>query len=140
MRVNGTVTHTSGSSSRAAAVLNGSAVDIIFPLVEQGAGAILPDLHTEDAPPERTCNPEISADLAEVYRDGDDGDGDGSAAGAPRTASLLAAVSGTSEKAGGGDEEWESANDRMEASLRGGVSLTSLDLSSPRITIEFIKR
>lgn len=40
----------------------------------------------------------------------------------------------------GVEEDWETACDRIEASLRGGVSLTSLDLSSPRVTAEFVKR
>lgn len=37
------------------------------------------------------------------------------------------------------EEEWEMADDRMEACLQGGVSLTSLDVSSPRITASFVK-
>lgn len=103
--------------------------------VVQGAGTILPGLHTTDTSPERTCAPEGDVDLAEAYRDREDGHG---SAGEPRPASLQTAP-GASE-GGEGEEEWESANDRIEASLRGAVSLTSLDVSSPRITIEFIKR
>lgn len=104
----------------------------------QGAGTILPGLlDTAAASQERTCTPKSAADLGEVYRDGDDGHR--RSAGALRKASLHTTVSRTNE-AGGVEEEWESANDRIEASLRGGVSLTSLDVSSPRITVEFIKR
>lgn len=100
-------------------------LSVSSPRAVQGAGAILPGLNTTDRSQERT-----HADLAEAYRDTDDGDG---SAGKPQT------VCNTSE-GGGEEEDWEFANDRMEACLRGGVSLTSLDVSSPRITIEFIKR
>lgn len=103
------------------------------PRVVQGASAVLPGLHTAATSQERAYTPGGAAGLAEVYRDRDDG---GGGAGAPR----LTMVSSTASEVGGGEEEWESANDRIEASLRGGVSLTSLDVSSPRITVEFIKR
>lgn len=38
------------------------------------------------------------------------------------------------------DDDWETADDRLEACLKGGVSLLSLDLSSPLITADFVKR
>lgn len=110
---------------------NSSYNSVVSPRVVQGARAIMPGLKNVDTSQERAHGSERhAADLAEAYRDIDDGDG---SAGEPRT------VSSTSV-GGGEEEEWESANDRMEASLRGGVSLTSLDVSSPRITIGFIRR
>eukprot|EP00903_Cladosiphon_okamuranus_P009067 g8668.t1 len=102
---------------------------------DEGAGAILPGLHTTGTSPGRARGTEGAIGLADVNRDREDGDGSG---GEPRPASPQTAH-GASE-GGGGEEEWESANDRIESTLRGGVSLTSLDVSSPRITIEFIKR
>lgn len=56
-------------------------------------------------------------------------------------------AAGTKEKfqssVGGGDgleEDWETAGDRIQASLRGGLSLTSLDVSSPLISADYVKR
>lgn len=37
-------------------------------------------------------------------------------------------------------EDWETADDRMEACLQGGVSLTSLDISSPLLSSKFVER
>lgn len=45
---------------------------------------------------------------------------------------------------GGGEgkwrEGWETADERIQASLRGGVSLTILDVSSPLISADFVKK
>lgn len=38
------------------------------------------------------------------------------------------------------EEDWERAYERIQASLRGCVSLTSLDLSSPLMTADFVVR
>ncbi len=103
--------------------------------VLQGAGAILPGLHESGTPArEGAAPPEDAAGLSEVYRDSDGGAGD---------SSRVVPAARVSERGAGGveeREEWENADDRMEASLRGCVSLTSLDVSSPRVTAGFIKR
>lgn len=128
----------------------------------QGGDALLPVLHTTDTPNEGASTPEQAAfDLAEVFRDSNrGGDANGSAAGAPPRRASAPIVprctnrsssssdgssrssSSSNRNATGGteDEDWETANDRIETSLRGGVSLTSLDLSSPRITAGFVRR
>lgn len=116
----------------------------------QGGDTLLPALHATDTPNEGADTPEeVSFDLAEVYRDGDSGgDGNGSAKGAPPRHASAATVShrtSSSSKSGRNalgeeDEDWETADDRIGVSLRGGVSLTSLDISSPRITAGFVIR
>lgn len=38
------------------------------------------------------------------------------------------------------DEDWETADERIQVSLRGGVSLTTLDISSPFVSADFVKK
>jgi len=110
----------------------------------QGAGAVLPGLHESGTPTREGAPPlEDAAGLSEVYRDGDAGDGgDGSGGGVAGSSRIVPTSRVSGRGAGGGEEreEWETADDRIEASLRGCISLTSLDVSSPRVPAGFIKR
>lgn len=125
-----------------------------LPLLDvQGAGALLPALNAGDRP----NGGSHAAELAEVYRNGTVADclGGNAVHTAMDTKSRVASgddglVASTQPAAyhaaageavvEGTEEDWETACDRIEASLRGGVSLTSLDLSSPRVTAGFVKR
>lgn len=117
----------------------------------QGAGALLPALHTADPRSERSDVPGGVVDLAEVYRDSDEkpnlrNKGQNVDEGAPGLASIQAEVKSAHEDAllivdtVEGKDDWETADARMEACLHGGISLTSLDVSSPLISPGFIKR
>ncbi|CAM9091776.1 unnamed protein product [Scytosiphon promiscuus] len=119
---------------------------------DQGAAALMPAL---SAPDERG---RVSHDLAEVYREGGAGGGaaesvadttaercESSSENGKNELAIPQAASRTGvgrkgEAVGDQEEDWETAYDRIEASLRGCVSLTSLDLSSPRVTADFVKR
>ncbi|CAM9753618.1 unnamed protein product [Ectocarpus sp. 4 AP-2014] len=120
---------------------------------DKGAGALLPALNADDTP----NGGSHAAELVEVYRDGTAGDclagnavdtamdtkstvasGDDGLVASTQSAAYHAAAGEAVVE--GAEEEWETACDRIEASLRGGVSLTSLDLSSPRVTAGFVKR
>ncbi|CAM9600913.1 unnamed protein product [Ectocarpus fasciculatus] len=116
---------------------------------DEGAGALLPALHAGDRP----NGGSHAAELAEVYRDDtavdplagnevdremDTKSGDDGLVASTQPAAYRAAVDEAVVE--GVEEDWETACDRIEASLRGGVSLTSLDLSSPRVTAGFVKR
>lgn len=102
----------------------------------QGAGVLLPALRMADAPTGEHRSPEDAVDLAEVYRNGNaEVEGENPVDGASGLASPQPA-----NESGGETEDWEGADDRVEACLHGGISLTSLDVSSPLITSAFIER
>lgn len=44
----------------------------------------------------------------------------------------------SSSKCQVGEEDWETANERIQMALKGGISLTSLDLTSPLISANFV--
>ena len=121
--------------------------DIVLGAV-QGASALFPVLHTSDTP-RKGLQVSQDVDLADVYREGDLEGGLGvnnrekeRAAGhsAPETgAVVLGANRDAVCAAGGGEDNWESAGDRMDGCIRGGFSLTSLDISSPLVTSDFVK-
>lgn len=87
-------------------------------------------------------------DLAEVYRDSrvatddavDDDEVNESPRGLTMTPFDVESVCEAVCEDGGEMDDWETADDRIEASLHGGVSLTSLDVSSPRISSGFVER
>ncbi|CAM9357217.1 unnamed protein product [Hapterophycus canaliculatus] len=114
---------------------------------DEGAAALMPGLSATDK------RGRVSHDLSEVYREGEAGSSvaespariesssgnDRGDLATPQAASE-AGAGGQREAVKGQEEDWETACDRIEASLRGCVSLTSLEMSSPRVTADFIKR
>lgn len=117
----------------------------------QGASALLPVLHAADTPKEGLQASQDIVDLAEVYRDGCAAGGPGvkeSKVGerAPGCSTLETgeavreAARDVIGQAVRGEEDWETAGDRMEGCLRGGFSLTSLDVSSPLVTPGCVER
>lgn len=123
----------------------------VFPslvVFEQGASALLPRLRRAAYAPESWKE---DVDIARAYQE------NGKGPGRPGDGITVVAVAGGSELASthnvdggvvteavvdnapGAAEEWEMADDRLEACLQGGVSLTSLDVSSPRITANFVE-
>lgn len=117
----------------------------------QGASALLPVLRTADTP---KTGPQASrdlVDLAEVYRDGGgertpgvkEGKTSEREAGCSALETGKAVCEASRDAVGqdvGGEDDWETAGDRMEGCLWGGFSLTSLDISSPLVTAAFVER
>lgn len=119
---------------------------VFIVLSSQGASALLPRLRAAYAP--ENCKEDV--DPARVYQESGKGPGrpdDGTTvavAGDSELASTRNTADGVVteavvDDAAGAAEEWEMADDRMEACLQGGVSLTSLDVSSPWITASFVE-
>lgn len=96
----------------------------------QGAHALLPALHASSEKAEGSHLADDTYDKAE----------DSSHCEKIQT-SVVREDGGVSSIGGvDGAEEWETADERIQASLSGGVSLTSLDVSSPIVTSRFVKR
>lgn len=116
----------------------------------QGASALLPVLHASDTPKIRPQASRDSVDLAEAYRDTGAERGAGVKEGkvsereaecsAPETDEAVREAALDAGQAVRGEDDWETAGDRVEGCLRGGFSLTSLDVSSPLVTPGFVER
>lgn len=108
-------------------------------------------LHAADMPKKGLQASQDVVDLAEVYRDGDAEREPGIEEGKTREREAGWSAAETAEvvreavrdaigQAVRGEENWKTAGDRMEGCLRGGFSLTSLDVSSPFVTPGFVER